>query len=304
MTEAGGRIVWSRGGLRRTWFALLTALGVAERGFFIPYRYAGKQRRAACQAAYPALEAVFEGRREQFRQVLLWLDGYAAEFGAIGALPPPAPRWDQDWFPRLDAAAAYALVRRLAPARIVEVGSGHSTRFLLQAIADGGLATRVTSIDPAPRASLAAQDARLSILRRTVQEAGTAPFEGLAAGDLLSIDSSHILMPGSDVDFLLGRVLPRLPVGAYLHLHDIFLPDDYPAAWRWRAYNEQLGVLPLLLGGVWEPIFASHYVVSRMAAELSGSCVAGLPLGQGARESSLWLRRRSDPPGAASRGNE
>ena len=53
-------------------------------------------------------------------------------------------------------------------------------------------------------------------------------------------------MPGSDVDLLLNRVLPRLPAGVLVHIHDIFLPFDYPPIWGWRAYNEQQGVLPLL----------------------------------------------------------
>ena len=68
-----------------------------------------------------------------------WIEQYAAELEAIGSAPPPAPRWNQDWFPRLDAAAAYAMVRNTRPRRIVEVGSGHSTRFMARAVADGGL---------------------------------------------------------------------------------------------------------------------------------------------------------------------
>src|SRR5204863_425837 len=71
-----------------------------------------------------------------------------------GHAPPPAPRWDQDWFPRLDAAAAYTMVRTLGPKRIVEVGCGHSTRFMARAVADGRLATSIIAIDPAPRAKL------------------------------------------------------------------------------------------------------------------------------------------------------
>ena len=165
----------------------------------------------------------------------------------IGTAPAPDPHWDQAWFPRLDAAAAYALVRRFAPARIVEVGAGHSTRFFARAAADGALETRILAIDPAPRATLSALSVELR--RTTVHEAGDAPFTGLGPGDIVSIDSSHILMPGSDVDVLLCRVLPRLPAGVFVHVHDIFLPDDYPPAWEWRGYSEQLGVQPLLFGG-------------------------------------------------------
>src|SRR5262245_31183128 len=85
--------------------------------------------------------------------LLSLIEGHARELEAIGPDAPPAPRWNQDWFPRLDAAAAYAMVRALRPKRIVEVGSGHSTRFLARAVADGGLDTRITAIDPEPRAT-------------------------------------------------------------------------------------------------------------------------------------------------------
>ncbi len=63
---------------------------------------------------------------------------------------------------------------------------------------------------------------------RHVQGAGLGAFEKLAEGDILFIDSSHILMPGTDVDMLLNHVLPALPRGVLVHVHDIFLPDDYP----------------------------------------------------------------------------
>ena len=212
----------------------------------------------------------------------------------IGEAPPPEPRWDQGWFPRLDAAVAYSFLRKLAPARVVEVGSGHSTRFLRRAVVDGSLATRITAIDPEPRADIGASGngngaASVSLLRCSVQAAGEAPFQDLAAGDVLLIDSSHVLMPGSDVDFLLGRVLPRLPAGVHVQLHDVFLPDDYPADWDWRGYNEQLGVAALLSGGGWDVAFASHYVSSRMTMDLAASPLARLPLMPGSHESSLWL---------------
>lgn len=280
---------------RRLWFGLLTVLGLARRGFFIPHRYAGSLPPAGTRTPYPAVEALFADLRPRFREVLGWIDAAAPGLTRIEATAaPPAPRWGQTWFPRLDAALAYTLVRRFAPRRIVEVGAGHSTRFLARAVADAGLSTRMTAIDPAPRADLADPPLELPLdLRRvTVQDAGLEIFTELAAGDLLSIDSSHILMPGSDVDFLFGRVFPDLAKGVLVQIHDIFLPDDYPGPWDWRGYNEQLGVLPLLTQGGWEPIFASRYVATRMADALESSLVGRLPIAAEALESSLWLRVR------------
>jgi hypothetical protein len=218
--------------------------------------------------------------------VLGLIEEYREHLEAIGAEPPPAPRWNQDWFPRLDAAAAYAIVRSLRPRRIVEVGCGHSTRFLARAVADGKLDTRITAIDPAPRASLAGLD--VEWLRTPVQR--VPAFPALGQGDILFIDSSHQLKPGSDVDFLMNAVLPLLAEGVRVHFHDIFLPDDYPAQWRWRSYNEQAAVASLIDRGVFSVDFASHRIVTREPQKIRG-VLERLPLLPGAIESSLWLTK-------------
>ena len=275
--------------LRRLGFGLATVLGLAPRGFFIPYRYAGAVTPPGARAPYDAMERLFDDAAAGFRRRLDGLAAYRGALRAIADAPPPAPRWEQDWFPRLDAAMAYAMVRDHAPKRIVEVGSGHSTRFLARAVADGGGGVRFIAIDPAPRAAIAGLD--VEVIQRTVQRADTTPYEGFAAGDILFIDSSHILMPGSDVDFLLNRVMPALPAGVVVHIHDIFLPDDYPRSWAWRGYNEQLAVAALLSGGGYRPLFASRYAVTRMAEAVAASAAGGLPIIAGALESSLWLEK-------------
>jgi cephalosporin hydroxylase len=219
--------------------------------------------------------------------LLKLIENYAVELEAIGAEPPPAPRWSQDWFPRLDAAAAYAMVRATRPRRIVEVGSGHSTRFLARAVADGGLDTQIIAIDPQPRASIESLD--VEWLRMPVQR--VAAFPALGEGDILFIDSSHQLKPGSDVEFIMKAVLPLLPAGVRMHFHDIFLPDDYPGDWAWRHYNEQAAVASLIHRGVFKVDFASHATVTLEPDRIQG-VLARLPLVPGAFESSLWLTKQ------------
>jgi predicted O-methyltransferase YrrM len=214
--------------------------------------------------------------------LLASIETHAADLEAIGNEPPPAPRWNQDWFPRLDAAAAYTMVRVLEPRRIVEVGSGHSTRFMARAVADGRLATRITAIDPEPRATLEGLSVRW--LKQPVQATGIALFEQLQERDILFIDSSHQLKPGSDVEFLLERVLPVIASGVRVHFHDIFLPDPYPASWAWRRYNEQEAVARLIDNG-YAMEFSSHQV-----SHVNG-VLGRLPLKDGATESSLWLKK-------------
>jgi len=122
-----------------------------------------------------------------------------------------------------------------------------------------------------------------------VQEVDAEPFEDLAAGDILFVDSSHQNKAGSDVEFLLNRVVPRLPAGVRLHFHDIFLPDDYPEHWAWRRYNEQNFIKDLLPDCAVE--FSSHWVVSRRGDLLRRGVLGRLPLVEGALESSLWLTK-------------
>ena len=283
---AAPRMSRLRGWWRRLTFGLPTSIGLRPRGYFIPMRHAA----ATKQTGYPPAAARLAAREQAFREMLETIDEFAGALACIGQDPPPAPRWTQDWFPRLDAAAAYTMVRLRRPRRIIEVGAGHSTRFLCRAIADAGLDTTVLAIDPAPRAALDGL-ALLTVWRETVQTVGEAPFAVLGPGDILSIDSSHVLMPGSDVDFLLNRVLPVLPAGVHLHIHDIFLPDPYPADWEWRGYNEQSAVAGLVTGAGWRIDFAAHYVATRMVDTLAASAVARLPLPRGAYESGLWLTR-------------
>lgn len=274
---------------RRLAMGLATLMG-RPRGYFIPYRYSDE---AAPPDGYPGLKAIFRAAEPSFHAVLAAIDRQAAALTALGEEAPPAPRWQQGWFPRLDGAAAYTIVRARRPARIVEVGSGHSTRFLARAVADGGLATAITAIDPQPRAAIAGLPIRH--IAAPLQEADPAIFAELQAGDILFVDSSHVAMPGTDVDRLVADILPGLPAGVLLHFHDIPLPDGYPEAWRWRAYNEAQAVAALMAGGGFAPVFASRYVATRMAEALAGTVVARLPLWPETPETSLWLLKTAGP---------
>ena len=217
----------------------------------------------------------------------VWLN-FKAEFAAFDGAKAPMPRWQQEWFPRLDGAMAYAMVRRIKPKTIIEVGSGHSTRFMARAVADGQLDTRIIAIDPAPRADITQLD-RMDLHQMPVQQADWALFDQLQAGDILFVDSSHILMPGTDVDILFNHILPKLPAGVWVHIHDITLPDDYPISWEWRGYNEQQAVVPMVTSGGFQLEWSSHYAASRMRDAVAASLAGGLPISSNALETSLWL---------------
>ena len=272
-----------------------TVAGLARRGWFIPHRYAQSLPMPGDNAAYSPIAALFAERLPRFVDVLERAQALKPALHTIAAEngKPAAgvanPRFDQGWFATLDAVAAYALVRERRPGQIVEVGSGHSTRFLARALQDAGSEAGILSIDPQPRASIEALAPRVRFERRTVQQVDAAVFQTLRPGDVLFIDSSHILMPGSDCDWLFNRILPLLPAGVLVHIHDIFLPDDYPVAWAWRNYNEQQGVAPLLANG-WRALFASHYVARQLPQEVA-ALIGDLPRHKAAIPASLWLEK-------------
>lgn len=269
---------------RRFRMAAQTALGLGARGFFTPFRYAAEARPAT---GYPEIEAVFRGREASMRWVLGRIRALQVDMHVIGGAPAPAPRWDQGWFSTLDAAAGYALVRDTPPQRIVEVGSGHSTRFLSRALKDAGARAEHICIDPQPRAALVNLPVKWEAA--LLSDAHLPLFDALEAGDVAFFDSSHILWPGLDVDLMLNRILPRLKPGVRVHVHDVFLPDPYPESWDWRGYTEQNGLPGWFMGGAYNVVFASHFAATRLDGL---SAVAGLPRHKAAIDSSLWMVRK------------
>lgn len=276
--------------MRRWKFGLKTLFGSSPAGYFIPYRYASETAKTVGRPTYPAVAAMMEHAAPTMKAWLTKAANYQDAFASFGNATPPDPRWQQSWFPRLDGMMAYILTREFRPSRIIEIGSGHSTRFYYRAIKDGDLDCAFHAIDPAPRADIAKLP--ITIERTIVQKADPAIFATLTGADILSIDSSHILMPGTDVDLLFSSVIPTLPSGTIIHIHDITLPDDYPEIWQWRGYNEQQGVAALLAGGGFEILWSSAYATTRLADLVKTSIADGIHLPDGAHETSLWLRKK------------
>lgn len=269
-------------------YGISTVLGLRQYGFFLPYRYAGST--SPNSRHYNWVRDDFSGCREDgFIEILRDIKSFEKDLTPLTG-PPPEPRWNQDWFPGLDAAAAYALVRTRRPARILEIGSGHSTRFMMRAIRDEGLVASMTCVDPEPRADLDRLD--VDLLRTPVQHVSIGDLPRLETGDFLFVDSSHLAMPGGDLDWIVNVLLPRLPAGVCVHFHDIFLPDAYPESWAWRNYNEQIVVAALLTGKRFVPIFSSHYLRNHRPELIESNGLDWISLVPGAIESSLWLETR------------
>jgi hypothetical protein len=193
------------------------------------------------------------------------------------------------YFGSPDAEVLYAVIRDVRPTRVIEVGSGYSTRIMRQAILDGHLDTRLVCIDPAPRQEITGlADA---VHRQAVEAVGDAElFRSLKAGDILFVDSSHEIRTGNDVVFLYLVVLPELAPGVLIHVHDVFLPYDYPSEWVIRhrfGWNEQYLVQAILLfSHAFDVLWAGHFLQSSRAEFGSH-----FPHAAGRRAQSLWLRK-------------
>ena len=217
----------------------------------------------------------------------------------LGALPwdpaedPSVFHWNNDQFSHSDAALYYTLLRRFRPARVVEVGAGHSTRLAAKALADNG-SGKILCIDPNAPAWLAALGASLEVIASPVQEAPDGTFLTLASGDVLFIDGSHFSKTGSDVNHLFLRILPRLPAGVVVHIHDICLPFEYPRRWSEDVlcyWNEQYVLAALLANSTKFEILVGNYFLQNTDIEAlrpfgPQPAIDGVSLGGG----SIWLR--------------
>jgi len=202
---------------------------------------------------------------------LAQLQQFVPQFEAIDVRPrsDTEPYWDQNWFPPLDGMSLYTLVATHRPKRYVEIGSGNSTKFAHRAIADQGLSTQITSIDPHPRAEIDVLSQQ--VMRQGLESVDLGIFEAMETDDVLFFDGSHRSFMNSDVSVFFIDVLPRLRPGIVVGVHDIFWPDDYPEHWVERNYNEQylLGAYMLGRGASLDLIAACHWLATRHTEHLA-----------------------------------
>ncbi|MEO9780223.1 MAG: class I SAM-dependent methyltransferase [Sedimentitalea sp.] len=191
------------------------------------------------------------------------------------------------YFDTPDAEALYLMVRRARPRRVIEVGCGNSTRITRQAILDGGLDTVLTAIDPWPRADIADVVDRFE--QATLESVDPSLFADLTDGDILFIDSSHQVRMSNDVAHLFCRIIPALASGVVIHVHDVFLPYEYPKRFFYDcpSWAEQYMLHALLQGGGYDILWPGYYL-----QQSRPDAVAALPFLSEGRAQSFWIRKR------------
>jgi hypothetical protein len=193
---------------------------------------------------------IIGSRRHAYRRHLQSFLPHAAALRKIPHDPvadPAVPHWNNDFIPPLDAVAIYGLCAQLRPRCVIETGSGNSTEFFRHAIASNRLTCRLISIDPQLRAEV---DVLCDeVIRKPLETVPSEFFDNLEAGDIVFFDGSHLVYTNSDVTVRYLEILPALRPGVFVHMHDIFLPEDYPPEWTERYYSEQYLLACYLLSG-------------------------------------------------------
>jgi hypothetical protein len=165
-----------------------------------------------------------------------------AQVGAVRELsdhlrefaPQPGPHGyvpDNPSYPPADARLLYAMIRRHRPRHVLELGSGHTTRVIAQACTANALEghpVHFRAVDPYPIAVDDDLPGLDELSRIDAQHLPADAVRTLSAGDVLVVDTTHIVKMGSDVNHIVLRLLPILAPGVLVHLHDIHLPYEYP----------------------------------------------------------------------------
>ena len=173
---------------------------------------------------------------QQLRFVKRELAPYVDEFRPTrtGESEAPGFQLDNPSYGSGDAELLYAMIRHTKPKRVVELGSGHTTRILAHASAANardGASTELWVFDPFPAPGVATLPGVARVEETPAQDVDLDVFMQLGERDVLLVDTTHTVKIGGDVNRVVLDVLPRLRPGVVVHFHDIFLPWEYPRTW-------------------------------------------------------------------------
>jgi hypothetical protein len=223
---------------------------------------------------------------------------FGGEFAALKREPggPAEFYLNNPCFGTPDAEFYYSMIRRFRPRRIIEIGSGHSTLLgalaLLKNAEQSGEIGALTAIEPYPEPYLRAGFPGLHrLVTAKVQDVPHEEFAALGDGDILFIDSSHVLKIGSDVQYEFLEILPRLARGVLIHIHDVHLPHEYKRDWVMNNHlflNESYLLQAFLaFNAAFEVLLAGAYLHYRRPELLRQV----FPAYQGRLPGSFWIRR-------------
>ncbi|MEA3477086.1 MAG: class I SAM-dependent methyltransferase [Bacteroidota bacterium] len=231
---------------------------------FLEYKVKLKPRYGHGLPAHPELFKIIDANRETYQKLLRKALTYKKFIWTIqdsrAERDSAKPSWNNGYLPGLDMIGIYTMLARFKPKRYIEIGSGHSTRMAHKAILEQELSTEFISIDPKPRTEIDQLPNR--IIRKPFENIDFDIVHELNEKDILFLDNSHRILPNSDSLVFFLEILPRLKRGVIVHIHDIYLPYDYPQFMCDRFYTEQYGLAFYLLANPdkYETILPNYFI--------------------------------------------
>ncbi len=216
---------------------------------FLEYKVNFKPRYGHGQPAHPELYNIINENRENYKVLLnkalfnkesIWTIKDSKTETDLSK-----PTWNNEYLPGLDIIGIYTLISEFKPKRYIEIGSGNSTKVAFKAKTEHNLSTEIISIDPMPRAEI--DNLADKVIREPFENLDLNFLDELDENDILFVDNSHRILPNSDSMVFFLEILPRLKPGVIVHIHDIYLPYDYPQFMCDRFYSEQYGLAMYLL---------------------------------------------------------
>lgn len=216
---------------------------------FLDYKVDFKPRYGHGNPAHPELLKIINANREDYKGLLQKAISYKNNIWSIreskSERDPNKPAWNNGFLPGLDIVGIYTMLGEFKPKKYIEIGSGNSTKVAYKAKVEQKLPTEIISIDPMPRAEI--DSLADKVIRKPFENIDFDILSELNENDILFVDNSHRILPNSDSLVFYLEILPRLKKGVIVHIHDIYLPYDYPQFMCDRFYSEQYGLAMFLL---------------------------------------------------------
>lgn len=216
---------------------------------FLEYKVDFRPRYGHGKPPHRALYKIIDANREIYRNLINKSLSYKDKIWAIQdsskETDSTKPSWNNGFLPGLDIIGIYTFISEFKPKRYIEIGSGNSTKVAYKAKTEQKLVTEIISIDPMPRAEI--DNLANRVIREPLENIDINILSELDKGDILFVDNSHRILPNSDSMVFYLEILPRLKKGVIVHIHDIYLPYDYPQFMCDRFYSEQYGLAMYLL---------------------------------------------------------
>ena len=231
---------------------------------FLEYKVKLKPRYGHGLPAHPELYKIIDANRETYIKLLKKALVNKKNIWAIRdskvETDNDKPAWNNGYLPGLDIIGIYTMLARFKPKRYIEIGSGNSTRVAHKAFIEKDLSTEFISIDPKPRTEIDQLPNRM--IRQPFENVNLDIVAELNANDILFLGNSHRILPNSDSMVFFMEILPRLKRGVIVHLHDIYLPYDYPQFMCDRFYSEQYALAIYLLANPdkYETILPNYFI--------------------------------------------